>query len=147
MTLCLLCFIVSAGCNGGEEAGRLPVHPVSGKVSVNGQPASGVLVLLHPAEASPAAKAGVLPSATTQEDGTFQLSSYDQNDGAPLGGYSVTIQWYQADAKSTKGKPAMPSGFARPSDRLQGKYKDPRKSPWQVTITEGNNVLRPIEVE
>ncbi len=128
-----------------------PVHPVSGKVSVNGQSASGVLVLLHPAEGSPAAKADVIPSATTGEDGTFQLSSYEQDDGAPVGGYSVTIQWLQSDAnanaKATKGKKAMPSGFARQSDRLQGKYKDPKKSPWQVTITEGTNVLKPIEVK
>lgn len=147
MTLCLLCLFVGAGCGGGAEEGRLPVHPVSGKVSVKGQSASGVLVLLHPAEGSPAAKEGVIPSATTEEDGTFQLSSYEQDDGAPLGEYSVTIQWYQSDAKSTRGKPALPAGFARPSDRFQGKYKDPKKSPWQVTISEGNHVLKPIEVQ
>ncbi|WP_406694224.1 hypothetical protein V5E97_24445 [Singulisphaera sp. Ch08] len=147
MTLSLLCLIAGAGCGGGAEEGRLPVHPVSGKVSVDGQSESGVLVLLHPSEGSPAAKEGVTPSATTGEDGTFQLSSYEQNDGAPLGGYSVTIQWYQPDAKLTKGKKAIPAGFARPSDRLQGKYKDPKKSPWQVTITEGTNVLKPIEIK
>jgi hypothetical protein len=107
------------------------------------------MLLMHPAACGPASKEGVKPSATTGEDGTFQLSTYDQDDGAPVGGYSVTIQWYQAgdNAKPAKGKRALPAGFARPSDRLKGKYRDPSKSPWQVTISEGNNVLNPIEVE
>lgn len=144
--LYLLCLIVGAGCGGEEVAGRLPVHPVSGTVSVDGKATGGVLVVLHPAAGSPAAKEGVVPSATTKEDGTFQLSSYGQDDGAPLGEYAVTIQWNQISAKATKGKPAMPAGFARPSDQFRGKYNDPSKSPWQVTITEGNNVLKPIEV-
>ena len=148
MTLPLLCLcLLAAGCGGGVKEGRLPLHPAGGKVSVQGQPAGGVLVLLYPAEGSPAAKAGVIPSATTKEDGTFQLSTYGQDDGAPEGGYSVAIQWFQADAKPEQGQPAMPAGFARPPDRLQGKYKDPKKSPWQVTITEGTNVLKPIEIE
>jgi hypothetical protein len=147
MPLYLLCLLVGAGCGGGGGEGQLPVHPVSGKVSVNGQAASGVLVLLHPAEGSAAAQGGVVPSATTGEDGTFQLSSYGQDDGAPLGEYSVTIQWYQSETKSTRGKPAIPAGFARRSDRFHGKYNDPKKSPWQVTITEGTNVLKPIEVK
>jgi hypothetical protein len=142
-----MCLAVGAGCGGGEEARRLPVHPASGKVSVDGRPAGGVLVLLHPAAGSPAAKEGVMPSATTEEDGTFQLSSYEQDDGAPAGGYSATIQWYQPDVKSKRGKRPMPVGFAPKSDRFQGRYNDPRKSPWQVTIIEGDNVLKPIEVE
>lgn len=146
-TLSLLCLLASAGCGSDEGAGRLAVHPASGKVTFKGAAASGVLVVLHPAEGSSAAQTGVLPSATTDKDGSFQLTTYEQNDGAPAGAYIATIQWYQSALTATPGRPAPPAGFARPVDRLRGKYKSPDKSPWQMTIIEGKNVLQPIEIK
>jgi hypothetical protein len=145
--LSLLCLFASAGCGGGTNEGRLDVFPASGKVLIQSQPASGVLVVLHPAEGSPAAQKGVKPSATTKADGTFQLSSYEQNDGAPPGEYSATIQWFQSSAAPANGRPALPAGFVPPSDRFQGKFKDPRNSPWKMTISEGENDLKPIEIQ
>jgi hypothetical protein len=144
--LSLLCLIASVGCGGGTEEGRLDVYPASGKVIIQGQPASGVLVVLHPAEGSLAAQKGVQPSGTTKEDGTFQLSSYEQDDGAPPGEYTATVQWFQQSAAPANGGPALPAGFAPPTDRLQGKFKDPRNSPWKITISEGENDLKPIEI-
>jgi hypothetical protein len=145
--LSLLGLFASAGCSGGTNEGRPAVYPASGKVVIQGQPASGVLVVLHPVEGSLAAQKGVKPSATTEEDGTFQLSSYEQNDGAPPGEYAATIQWFQPAASPANGRPALPAGFAPPSDRLRGKFKDPRNSPWKITISEGENDLQPIEIQ
>lgn len=138
--LCLLC-AVAGGCGGGVEEGRLAVRPAGGKVTVGGQPAAGVLVVLYPAPGTPAALAGVKPSGTTGEDGSFQLSTYEQNDGAPVGDYAVTMRWHRA-----AGRSAAPFG-RQPPDYFRGKYNNPQTPSWRVTISEGDNALPPFEIE
>lgn len=135
--------LLISGCSEEVPEGRLPVYPASGKVTVGGQPAAGVLVVLRPGKGTPTEKEGAFPSATTNEDGAFQLTTYEQNDGAPAGDYAVTIRWNQIPSQG-EGRPANP--FARPVDRFRGKYNNPQTSPWRVTITKENNVLNPIAV-
>ncbi|MGC1276305.1 MAG: hypothetical protein WBC44_21590 [Planctomycetaceae bacterium] len=74
------------------------------------------------------------------------MSTYGQNDGAAAGEYAVTLQWYQNSSRQPQG-PGMVPGFAPPVDYFQGRYGNTEKSPWHVTITEGENVLQPIAVE
>lgn len=142
----MICCLTLCGCTGETESDRAEVYPAEGTVAVDGLPAAGVLLVLHPTEGSPADRAGVKPSATTDVDGTFRLSTYGQNDGAPAGEYAVTVQWYQNPSKRKPG-PGMVPGFAPPVDYFQGKYNDPDSSPWHITIIEGENVLQPIDVE
>ena len=145
--LVLLGLLVCGGCGEEVPEGRLSVHPAGGKVSVKSQPAAGVFLVLHPAPGSPAARADVLPSATTEADGSFQLSTYDQNDGAPVGEYVVTLQWRQSDSQSDDQRRAMALMGQKPADRFRGKYNNPSTSPWRISITEGENVLDAIEIE
>jgi hypothetical protein len=145
VSLCLLCAVAGGGCGGGTEDGRLAVQPASGKVTVAGQPAAGVFVVLYPAPGTPAAQAGVKPSGTTGEDGSFRLSTYEQNDGAPAGDYAVTMRWHRADPRSA-GRPAIPFG-RQPPDRFRGKYNNPQTTSWRVTIREGDNELPPFEIK
>ncbi|MEW4562023.1 carboxypeptidase-like regulatory domain-containing protein [Bremerella sp. JC770] len=135
--LASLCIVLLSGC----EADRTPsvqVYPVSGKVLVDDQPANGAMVTFHPAEAvaNPRAQRSY---ATVDDDGNFQLSTYQPADGAPPGKYAVTISW--------PGK--LPRGAdltAVPPDRLRGRFISPQKPYKMVTVPEQEIVLDPFEI-
>jgi len=128
LLLSLLAPLLAAfpGCGGSD---RVPVHPVSGKLLVDGEPAEGAVIVLHPT--SPPEKEVHKPAARVEADGTFQVTTYDAGDGAPTGDYVITVTW---------GEPPSP-------DRLGGKYRDPEKSQLRVTVTEGENLLKPFELK
>lgn len=115
----------------------VPTFPVTGTVIVDGQPAEGANVKFTPIDeiGSPDA---LTANGKTAEDGTFQLSTYVQGDGAPANKYAVTIFWLEPP-KPPRGKDPGP-------DRLGRKYADPAKSAWQVEVHEEDNVLQPFEV-
>ncbi len=71
-------------------SGRKTVYPVSGKVMFDGKPAAGAVVHFHPSD-----KLGqpILPVGQVGADGSFRLTTYRQEDGAPAGEYAVTIFW------------------------------------------------------
>ena len=58
--------------------------PVSGTVTLDGQPVAGASVVFTP-------EAGDLATATTDSSGQFQLSTYRLADGAAPGHYRVTV--------------------------------------------------------
>jgi hypothetical protein len=136
--------VTAAGCGGRGD--RLPVYRAGGAVTVGGRPAAGVLVLLHPADGTPAAAARVIPSATTGGDGAFQLTSFDQGDGAPAGDYAVTLAWYQGDPRAGSGKRRPAVGGIKP-DRFKGTFSDPKRPAWRVTIVNGDNALGSFAVK
>ena len=71
-------FLIS-GCGGN---GRKAVYPAKGRVvDAAGQPLAGALVVLHPADKldDNAHK----PAARAADDGSFALTTYVENDGAP----------------------------------------------------------------
>jgi len=145
-TLAIICCVALGGCSEPSSDERLDVFPGRGRVSVGGLPAPGVLVVLVPAPGSAAAQAGFSPSATTDADGTFELSTRGQNDGAPAGKYAVTIQWFQVSDKPRPG-PGMVPGFAPRVDYFRGRYKSPHPAPGPIDIIEGENVLQPIDIK
>ena len=131
-----------SGCKSDVPEGTLIVHPVQGTVTVKGKPAEGILVMIAPAEGSIAAKEHLQPSGTTDAEGRFSLSTYITADGAPVGQYSVLLQWPTIPATGKK----MPLGFVKTVDQFKGKYMNPATSHWQITVKEGDNVLDPIAV-
>lgn len=122
-----------AGCGGGD---RVPVYPVDGKVAFKGEAPNGALIVFHPAKES--GEGTLRPSAQVKSDGSFRLTTYDGNDGAPAGDYSVTIQWYKL---VTKGKDVHAGPNVIPP-----RYGKPETSPLKVTIGESPNDLRPFEI-
>lgn len=136
----LLVFFIPAGlsvllasCSGGRQA----VYPVDGKVfDSNDQPATGALVVLHPVNAS--GDVPTKPVGHVDDKGSFSLTTYANGDGAPEGTYVVTIEW----------RPAKTNPFQRAgTDRLGGKYSNPKSSPLRVEITKGGNHLKPFKLE
>ena len=78
-----------SACSGDD--GRVPVYPVKGKVAVAGEVPAEALIVLYPAHQ--VADKHLRPSAKIGYDGTFNLTTFVANDGAPAGEYTATIQW------------------------------------------------------
>jgi hypothetical protein len=140
----LLCAVVSgllalhiSACSSSTEdtSNRKPVHPVSGKVTVQGKPAAGAFVLFIPVNELPDA-ADTRPRAEVGADGSFALSTYGENDGAPIGEYTVAITWPGG---------VLPDGREEPSDKLLGRY-DVSNSKLKASVKEGQNNLPPFEL-
>jgi hypothetical protein len=93
--LCLLA-LMTVSCVTTAPAPSLPTYTVSGKVLLNQKPLVKALVVFHPVKA-PEGKA-YRSYAHTSADGSFTLSTFTPNDGAPAGQYRVTIQMQDEDA-------------------------------------------------
>ena len=123
-----LCF---AGCTSKStiDEVRKPVHPVKGKVFVAGKPAVGAFVLFTPVN-EPADSPDPRPRAEVQGDGSFDLFTYEEKDGAPAGDYKVTVLWPGSEE----------------SDRLQGRYADASSSKLRAKVKDGPNELPPFQL-
>jgi hypothetical protein len=132
------CLVLLAGC-AKKDDGRLGSYPVRGKVTVDGEPTKGVYVFLVP-EKQPATH-GIYPNAITDEHGVFWVSTYDSEDGAPLGEYTVTAKW-------PKGEGLMVNSDS--PDRLDNRYTDPKTSTIKITVKEATkanpNEVPPLEL-
>jgi hypothetical protein len=74
--------LMAVGC--GPPSYQLETAPVSGKVTLDGNPLpSGYVVI-------PTAK-GRMASGKLQSDGTFVLTTYDEGDGAQVGTHPVIV--------------------------------------------------------
>jgi len=114
----------AVGCQKNDA--RIATFPVSGKVLKNGNPINYATVVFHPLNASDESSGN--PRGVTNPDGTFTLTTYDGNDGAPAGDYQVTIQQWLTE-KPEEG----------PKNQLKPKYSDPKTSQLTAKISEGNN--------
>jgi hypothetical protein len=76
----LLLVIAAPGCG----SGHCRTLPVSGTATFRGQPVAGASVTFL-SETGPAA------AGATDQQGRFQLTTFDTNDGAAAGSYAVTI--------------------------------------------------------
>ena len=129
------------GCSGGK-----PLFPVTAQVFIDGRPATGALVVLHPIDdTSPAA---IRPSGYVDDGGNVKLTSFISRtratgDGAPAGEYVVTIAWFPADVKEYLSKnpnTALP-------DKLKGRYSQPDKSTLRATVQPQPTTLPRIDLK
>jgi hypothetical protein len=100
--------VAISSCSGNKR-----VYPVSGKVLFEGKPAARAIVKFYAVD--PAGKKdsqAVVPQAVVDDDGSFRLTTYSSEDGAPAGKYNVSVFW----AKPSKGgddydKPLIPARY------------------------------------
>jgi hypothetical protein len=131
--------LVSA-CGGPSEE-RVPVYRTTGKITFEDKPLIGATVLFQKTEGDSKVPN---PLATTTEDGSFTLHTYEPDDGAPAGDYliSVTIRPPNRDSGSGYSK----KKFEAPPEILQGRYADPKTSGLKATIKTGENTLEPFNL-
>lgn len=92
-------------------------------------------MVFYPADGEEFDSRGTRPRAKVNEQGHFQLTTYQHGDGAPAGEYQVGILWFD-NPNSDK-----------PWNKLGKKYSIPQDSEITITVEEGNNQLTPIELE
>jgi hypothetical protein len=123
--------VALSGCS--EQ--RVPVYPVSGKVTYKGQPPVGATVVLH--SISGANTSDVAPTGTVKDDGSFAITSYEPGDGAPQGEYVATIEWF---------KFAPELGGAGPNV-IPPRYVSAKTSPVKVNVSGGPAQIEPIIIK
>ena len=128
---------LTLSCSPRLKEGAKPVHPVRGQLFVGDKPASGAFVLFIPVN-EPAGNPEPRPRATVEPDGTFKVSTFGADDGAPAGEYLVTATWPGG---------VLPDGREEPEDKLLGRYANPSRPAARVTIREGSNELELIRLK
>lgn len=138
----LVLAVVLPSCAG---KGWKACHPAKGRVLFNGKPVAGAEVWLVPT--SPELQGQnptIAPYGKSAEDGTFSLTTYTPDDGAPPGQYKAKVI---CEKKGAQG--AVNPDDDRPATRnvLPARYADPERSGLTVTIQTGNNVLADFELK
>jgi len=127
----VLCAVATIGCSKAPVADHPPLHPASGRVTVNGKPVAGVVITLHGTAGPDAQK--FVPAATSDADGSFRVGTFTPSDGAPEGEYAMTCVW-----------PKSASADAGEVDQLRGRYAGAARSKLKVTIHPGDNQIPPL---
>ena len=122
--------LMPLACRG--DATHPPTFTVTGKVTIDGKPAEKATVVFHPVGKSGAD--AVKSRGQVGADGTFTLTTYSGNDGAPAGDYVVTVQLWAAGVRSDES----------PSNRLNPKFATPETSGLSATVLAGPTTLETI---
>jgi hypothetical protein len=128
--------LFTVGCSGGGPPKKV-CYPVKGELTVGGKPAEGATIILQPREANPTDWSAGFPRATVGGDGKFQVSTYGENDGAPVGEYVILVTWEAPNPTNEE---------ASGPDRLGGRYIDPEKSKLTAKVEPRPTELPPIKL-
>lgn len=104
-----MAFVSSAGC--GSKSKRPPLGTVRGKVTYNGAPVKNAMVTFLGNGAPRMAK------GTTDDKGEYQLTSYEENDGAMVGSHVVTVMPMGVFDESTA---VVPEDYTAMNESLDG---------------------------
>ena len=124
-----------AGCGG---PGLLKV---SGKITVDGAPAVGAVLLFHPMDNKDAS----IASGVAGSDGTFTLTS-GIIPGVSAGKYAISVTWPDPSHKPTEAQKMR--GEAEPgADLLKGRYVIKEKSGLTAEISSSTKELPPFALK
>ena len=87
----LFCLVCLSGCGGGDFA------PVTGVVTVNGQPMANVRVVFAPMATADTIEPGPPSLGVTDSEGRYELSTKDGSYGAVAGQHTVTFTYDDLD--------------------------------------------------
>jgi hypothetical protein len=118
---------------------RRSTYEAQGIVFFKGKPAAGARITLFPEQKS---RDRYYPTGKVADDGSFKLTTYNQDDGAPLGRYKVTIvrgviegeEWVELNQKFTPDQ-LKQIILDKSRDELLEKYSNPETSNLTAEIT------------
>jgi hypothetical protein len=90
--------------------------------------------MLHPVHGD--TSDNIVPVGVVLDDGTFKVTAYEPNDGAPQGDYVATVQWFKITKENAGPGPNV----------IPKKYADPKTSPIKVTVTASPTLVPPITI-
>ncbi len=136
--LAVLAFVFLAGCSSTttdkwtEE--RPEVHPVEGVVLYQGEPVEGATVVFR-SESEQVAAYG-----TTDSEGRFSLTTYDEGDGAVAGEHQVRITKIETEEAPAPADPEANPAPPKETNLLPAKYGNFQTSTLTAEVTaEGTN--------
>jgi hypothetical protein len=130
----LLVLVVICGCGGG--AAQQPTVQVTGEVSLDGAPVEGATVIFGAASGQERGATGI-----TDASGRFKLTTYNKDDGAIVGKYTVAISKTETTGGMTPdeeheaisaGKEVTPAVTV---NKLPEKYSDGTNSGLTADVT------------
>lgn len=124
--------LVAGGC-GGTDVEHPETTPVKGTVSYKGKPLdSGTISFVS--------DGGHTASGPIKSDGTFDLSTFGEGDGAVLGHHRVRVV---ANNQPVDVMPGSSPGYKPTKDLIPKKYGDAASSGVEATVAKGQT---PIEI-
>jgi hypothetical protein len=144
----LVVLAASLGCGGSDGGGggknapleKKKTAAVRGIVKYKGNPVKDATVIFMPREDGK----GVPARGTTDGVGSFTLSSYDKDDGAPPGQYKVLVTAILSkEVEPGVLAPEPEGGFKSP---IPTKYASAATTDILVTVKEGDNDI-PIDLK
>jgi hypothetical protein len=147
--ICAVC-LLNAGCGAST---RPDLSPVKGKVTYQGKAVNdATVVFLCPGAPRPAI-------GTTDDQGNFQLTTYEANDGAMIGMHTVTVKKYASQTETAEPVPQNPKEMAKAIEKsmhqsaqvatqaedsrslLPEKYAQMKTSGLEIEVVLGENVI------
>ncbi|MFM7316165.1 MAG: hypothetical protein ACKO85_02895 [Isosphaeraceae bacterium] len=133
-TRTLLCgFLLLSGCSSSEPSR----YAVSGKVTMDGKPASLVTVNFIPGDPDSTNRG----SGPTDPNGVFKIGEDGKNSGLPAGEYKVSFS-----QTLINGKPTLAGSGGKAEEKVKtereavaDEFRDPKTSPVTATIGSGTN--------
>ena len=135
---------VLALCCVGCGTGGPGIYPVTGRVTYQGEPAAGAFVFLQRRGGDPQNDQTMM--GLVQPDGSFAVDCGSLGKGAPPGEYDVLVRW--PHGPQNHNLPGPKAGRANPtaSDRLRGRYADPKRPRLHAVVRAEPNELPPFEL-
>lgn len=128
------CFL-AAGCGGRDGPA---VVPVSGRLTMNGEPLTGVRIRFFPDTAH---TQGVTAFADTNEEGRFEITTQKPADGIVPGQYLVDVNMPSPVAPPPPGTKAWDlSSKQVESSNIPEKYQDSKTSELSFNIEGGKSL-------
>lgn len=133
--------VAAAGCSSDTNP---KTYEVSGVLTHNGKPVDEATLVFIPEGSD-----GYPATAITNADGSYQLTTFNANDGAVPGDYSIKVskleykegpaageQVYTSSEEENESYELAESAAAPPKNLLPAKYANPMTSELNYTVTE-----------
>jgi hypothetical protein len=117
--------LLAFGCGSGGK-----FAPVSGRVTLDGQPLAGAVVSFQPIAPEGQSEAAPGSSGKTNERGEYTLKGVNGKDGAWVGKHTVRITLVQEQVGSSDERP--PRGGWPQKDKVPSRYNNESKETFEV---------------
>jgi hypothetical protein len=129
---------------------RIATVPAQGTVRVDGKSVAGVQVVFHPVSTDDVRLVKLRPTGRTAADGSFTVGTYEMSDGAPVGDYVITAEWFaggpETSTPASDDPEAVAAGNAIEVDRLGGRFANPQTSPLKASVGRGSSSIPPLDL-
>jgi hypothetical protein len=129
--------VLASGCGIAPPKPWEKVYPAKGVLNYKGKPLGGAMITLIPQNSE--FPDSVRPSATTKDDGTFELGTYSRSDGAPAGAYKALVLHFPVVGPKDNPSPGR--------NDLPAKYARPESTDLTVEVSESSTELKPLELD